>query len=328
MTRAQFNKHKTENSQEKFKNLTQADKRIVVGKLNNKVFVNITKPEYLTKQEKAGFDSKKLFNFKEIPQEIVSALKAAKIKKRHLKNKQVALQAYDIIQKALALHTYEIMNELNEHRKSISDSSFTSKNTLLRSSHYNQNPNEKEDEQDQEEEKDKSSDVNKSQVTNMKPCGVDTSNEEESGKKVPPPPPPPPGGKLPPPPPPPPPPPAAPKPFMQAGGRNARGSTFQLLGRKSMMKMGMSFGNENKTKTFLEELRENNANLKKIDEETRERRKQEKKNIDFSKKEQNDLSEQFKLMLEQRKQEFHNSDDEEDEEDEDDDDSDWASDFD
>ena len=279
MTRAQFSKHKTENSQEKFKNLTQADKRIVVGKLNNKVFVNIAKPEYLAKQEKAGFDSNKLFNFQEISQEILSALKSAKIIKRHLKNKQVALQAYDIIQKTLAKHTHEIMNKLNDNRISISDSSFTSKNN-----HNNQNPNEKE-----EEEKDKSSDVNKSQETNMKPCGVDTSNEKETGKKIPPPPD---GkfGKLPPPPPPP-----------------------------------HNFGKENRNLTFLEDLQNTLANLKKVDKETIERRKQEKKKIDFRKKEPSDLSEEFILKLKIRKKEFHNSEyqDEDDEDDEDDDDSEW-----
>ena len=76
------------------------------------------------------------------------------------------------------------MNDLNENIESSSDSSFTSKSILRRSNHCNPNPNERE--QDQEE--DKSRDVNKSLVTNMKPCGVDTSNEEEAGRKIPPPP--------------------------------------------------------------------------------------------------------------------------------------------
>ena len=76
------------------------------------------------------------------------------------------------------------MDSLNENIESSSDSSFTSKSTLRRSNHCNPKSNERE--QDQEE--DKSSDVNKSLVTNMKPCSVDTSNGEEAGKKVPPPP--------------------------------------------------------------------------------------------------------------------------------------------
>ena len=53
-----------------------------------------------------------------MPKEIKHLLKAANIKKRHLKNKEVALKTYDIIQKALSSHAFKIMDLFQKKRKS------------------------------------------------------------------------------------------------------------------------------------------------------------------------------------------------------------------
>lgn len=83
----------------------------------------------------AGFDKKnKRFNFKgrssdiifiDMPMEIKAILKAAKIKKSHLKNEAIAMQTYEIIQKALSSHTTQLMEMLN-NKRSTRLSKFTS----------------------------------------------------------------------------------------------------------------------------------------------------------------------------------------------------------
>lgn len=51
-----------------------------------------------------------------MPMEIKAILKAAKIKKSHLKNEAIAMQTYEIIQKALSSHTSQLMEMLNNKR--------------------------------------------------------------------------------------------------------------------------------------------------------------------------------------------------------------------
>ena len=45
-----------------------------------------------------------------MPKEIKLILKAANIKKRHLRNTDVAVKTFDIIQKALSSHTLKVMD--------------------------------------------------------------------------------------------------------------------------------------------------------------------------------------------------------------------------
>lgn len=61
-----------------------------------------------------------------MPKEIRALLKAANIKKRDLKNKDVVLKTFDIIQKAIANHTQGVMNTLIQKRLSMSESSVAS----------------------------------------------------------------------------------------------------------------------------------------------------------------------------------------------------------
>lgn len=78
--------------------------------------------------------------------------------------------------------------------------------------------------------------------------------------------------------------------------------------------------------TFLEQIQAQNAKLKKVDKETQERRKQEK-NIGLSKNEQDDISHQLRLMLDERKKELQHEESD-DENSDSDDDSYGSSDFD
>lgn len=69
-----------------------------------------------------------------MPKEIRSILKAANIKKRHLKNKDLALKTFDIIQKALSSHTANLMAMFKERKESVGTSDRESLTNPVRNS--------------------------------------------------------------------------------------------------------------------------------------------------------------------------------------------------
>jgi hypothetical protein len=61
---------------------------------------------------------KQLAIFIEMPKEVKMLLKAANIKKRHLKNEEMAMKTFEIIQKAFSSHTHSLMDLFKKRRKS------------------------------------------------------------------------------------------------------------------------------------------------------------------------------------------------------------------
>eukprot|EP00344_Euplotes_crassus_P004469 CAMPEP_0197002806 /NCGR_PEP_ID=MMETSP1380-20130617/7226_1 /TAXON_ID=5936 /ORGANISM="Euplotes crassus, Strain CT5" /LENGTH=254 /DNA_ID=CAMNT_0042421095 /DNA_START=567 /DNA_END=1327 /DNA_ORIENTATION=+ len=252
-----------------------------------------------------------------MPKEIKLLLKAANIKKRHLKNEEVALKTFDIIQKALASHTIKVMDMFKRKRDSqiknesskidfrqsiiIGDQDEEEKENILRSSIKKPKT--------APEEGILGGDP---KVSNLKPA--------ETVSKAPPPPPP--SGGLRPPPPPPSVPKLsiiAPKPKKKVSiAKNLKFGTdlMKPIGRKSFAATGIHEISKTsdppedtgKPMTFQEELQLQLANLKPVNRSTEET------DAGLSKKEKDDISTQLQIMLNDRKKHFNRSDSDDDEE--------------
>lgn len=59
-----------------------------------------------------------LIHVVELPKEFKKIFKAAKIRKKDLKNEEFALKTFEIIQKAMASHTQDLMNLFQTNRRS------------------------------------------------------------------------------------------------------------------------------------------------------------------------------------------------------------------